>query len=133
MKKILFSSVLAATALTTLISHSAHAEDMSQLQTKGKEIQKDGKDFKIKGVNAGNVFTTESWMGGLSDNKGASDYKDLFNKIQDEGHSPKETRDLLDKFAQNRWKDKDFQNVKDMGGNTIRLPCLLYTSPSPRD
>ena len=26
----------------------------------------------MKGVNAGNVFTTESWMGGLSDNKGAS-------------------------------------------------------------
>lgn len=127
MKKSILSSVLVATTLLSSIpalnsGHVAHAGSMSPLTTKGKEIQKDGKDFKIKGVNAGNVFTTESWMGGLSDNKGASDYKDLFNKIQDEGHSPKETRDLLDKFAQNRWKDKDFQNVKDMGGNTIRLP-----------
>lgn len=122
MKKSILSSVLVATTLLSSIpalnsGHVAHAGSMSPLTTKGKEIQKDGKDFKIKGVNAGNVFTTESWMGGLSDNKGASDYKDLFNKIQDEGHSPKETRDLLDKFAQNRWKDKDFQNVKDMGGD----------------
>lgn len=127
MKKSIISSVLVATTLASSIpvfnsSYVARADDMSPLTTKGKEIQKDGQNYQLKGVNAGNVFTTENWMGGLSDYKGARDYRDLFDKIQSEGHSPKETHDILDKFAHNRWNDEDFQNVKDMGGNTIRLP-----------
>ena len=125
MKKSILGSVLVATTLTSALlgsTNSAHAEDMSQLQTKGKEIQKDGHDYRIKGINAGNTFTTENWMGGLSDYKRAKDYKDLFDKIQSEGHSPKETHDILNKYANNKWTDEDFKNVKDMGLNTIRLP-----------
>ncbi|MEJ7363320.1 hypothetical protein WL472_12235, partial [Staphylococcus epidermidis] len=102
MKKSILGSVLVATTLTSALlgsTNSAHAEDMSQLQTKGKEIQKDGHDYRIKGINAGNTFTTENWMGGLSDYKRAKDYKDLFDKIQSEGHSPKETHDILNKYA----------------------------------
>ena len=127
MKKSILSSVLVTTTLLSSIpalnsGHVVHADSMSPLTTKGKEIQKDGHDYRIKGINAGNTFTTENWMGGLSDYKEAKDYKDLFDKIQSEGHSPKETHDILNKYANNKWTDEDFKNVKDMGLNTIRLP-----------
>ncbi len=124
MKRKIIGSMAAALTLTSMsmFSHPVHAENLSQLQTQGKAIQKDGKDFQLKGVNAGNVFTTENWMGGLSDYKGAKDYRNLFDKIQDEGHTPEQTHQILDKFAHNRWTDDDFQKVKDMGGNTVRLP-----------
>ncbi|MEQ5990015.1 hypothetical protein [Staphylococcus saccharolyticus] len=39
---------------------------MGQLTTKGKEIQKDGQNYQLKGVNAGNVFTTEGYLGGIT-------------------------------------------------------------------
>lgn len=63
MKKSIISSVLVATTLASSIpvfnsSYVARADDMSPLTTKGKEIQKDGQNYQLKGVNAGNVFTT---------------------------------------------------------------------------
>ena len=74
MKKSIISSVLVATTLASSIgafntTHIAHADDMGQLTTKGKEIQKDGQNYQLKGVNAGNVFTTEGYLGGITGQK----------------------------------------------------------------
>ncbi|MBM0799892.1 hypothetical protein D0399_06230 [Staphylococcus epidermidis] len=123
MKKTIITSIIAATTITSLGIHSnlAHAESITQLQTNGQDIQKDGQKFQVKGVNAGNVFTTENWLGGVSDAKGTSDYKELNDKLDDQ-YGAKKTHQILDTYANNRWKDQDFQNVKDMGNNTIRLP-----------
>lgn len=40
----------------------------------------------------------------------------------DEKYGPKEAKKKLNTYADNRWTDEDFQNVKDIGMNTIRLP-----------
>lgn len=86
MKKTIITSIIAATTITSLGIHSnlAHAESITQLQTNGQDIQKDGQKFQVKGVNAGNVFTTENWLGGVSDAKGTSDYKELNDKLDDQ-------------------------------------------------
>jgi len=39
----------------------------------------------------------------------------------DEKYGPKEAKKKLNTYADNRWTDEDFQNVKDIGMNTIRL------------
>ncbi|MBM0799891.1 hypothetical protein D0399_06225, partial [Staphylococcus epidermidis] len=105
------------------------ADSISPLTTKGKEIQKDGKNFQLKGVNAGNAFTTEGYLGGIT-GKQYEDYpkpyknktyKELKEKLDDE-FGPKEAKKKLNTYANNHWTDEDFQNVKDMGLNTIRLP-----------
>ncbi|MCU5745958.1 glycoside hydrolase family 5 protein [Staphylococcus sp. SQ8-PEA] len=129
MKKTLLSSILTATALTTLLSQSAHAEDMSPLQTKGKEIQRDGQNFQLKGVNAGNAFTTEGYLGGITAKQyknypkpdAEKTYKGLKEKFDDD-FGPKEAKKKLNTYANNHWTDEDFQRVQDMGLNTIRLP-----------
>lgn len=125
MKKTMLTSFLAATTLLTLSlpAHSAHADEMGRLQTQGKEIQKDGQNFQLKGVNAGNVFTTEKWMGGYPSAANINEgYKAVFDDIQSKVNSPEKAHQILDRYAHNRWDDQDFQNVKDMGCNTIRLP-----------
>lgn len=131
MKKSILGSVLVATTLTsTLIgtANSVHADDnnMSRLQTSGTEIQKDGQEYQLKGVNAGNVFTTESWLGGYArtvEDKDDKGYQDVFDKTQEKmGGNADKAHEVLEKYADNRWDDKDFENVKKMGGNTIRLP-----------
>lgn len=68
-------TILAATTLTALAlpTHHANAEEMSQLKTTGKAIQKDGKEFQLKGVNAGNALTTEGYLGGITGDQ----YKDF--------------------------------------------------------
>lgn len=131
MKKRVISSILAATTLTTLAlpTHQANAEEMSQLKTEGKAIQKDGKDFQLKGVNAGNAFTTEGYLGGITGDQYKDfpkpyqhlSYKALKDKMDDE-FGPDEARKKLNTYADNHWKDEDFQRVKEMGMNTIRLP-----------
>ncbi|ECO2926593.1 cellulase family glycosylhydrolase [Staphylococcus epidermidis] len=130
MKKSIISSILITVTMSTLGVHTnlAHADDnnMSRLQTSGTEIQKDGQEYQLKGVNAGNVFTTESWLGGYArtvEEKHDKGYQDVFDKTQEKmGGNADKAHEVLEKYADNRWDDKDFENVKKMGGNTIRLP-----------
>ena len=132
MKKAIFSSILTAVTITSfgMPNDSVHAEDMSQLQTQGQDIvqkDEDNSKYPIKGVNAGNVFTTEAWLGGYAntvkkngDDKG---YQEVFDQTQDKmGGDANKAHKALEKYADNRWKDNDFKRVKDMGVNTIRLP-----------
>ncbi|MBW7479889.1 glycoside hydrolase family 5 protein [Staphylococcus epidermidis] len=134
MKKAITCSLLVATTLASSISnlnttHTAHADDIGQLTTKGTAIQKNGHDYQLKGVNAGNVFTTEGYLGGITGDKYKNyskpfehkTYKELKDAL-DEKYGPKEAKKKLNMYADNRWTDKDFQNIKDMGMNTIRLP-----------
>ncbi|MEJ7240355.1 hypothetical protein WL388_11875, partial [Staphylococcus epidermidis] len=83
-------------------------------------------EYQLKGVNAGNVFTTESWLGGYArtvEEKHDKGYQDVFDKTQEKmGGNADKAHEVLEKYADNRWDDKDFENVKKMGGNTIRLP-----------
>lgn len=134
MKKKLFGSLIIATTLASSIpafhsSYTAHADDMGRLTTKGKEIQKDGQNYQLKGVNAGNAFTTEGYLGGITGDKYQNypkpyehkTYRELKDAL-DQQYGPKEAKQKLNTYANNHWTDKDFQNVKDMGMNTIRLP-----------
>lgn len=120
----LTSTILASTLPFTSQAHVAHADNnennFNYLHSEGKHIKNGDKTFQIKGVNAGNVFTTEAWLGGLGASE-QTDYKNINNKY-DDIDSPKEAHKALDRYANNRWDDQDFENVKNMGGNTIRLP-----------
>src|SRR5699024_4333103 len=108
---------------------SVHAEDMSQLQTQGQDIvqkDEDNSKYPIKGVNAGNVFTTEAWLGGYAntvkkngDDKG---YQEVFDQTQDKmrGYANK-TYKCLEKHEDYRSKDNDIKRVNYIRVNNIRL------------
>lgn len=134
MKKSVIYSVIMATTLATSFSTFnpnliAHAEEMSQLTTSDKEIQKDGQNYQLKGVNAGNAYTTEGYLGGITSDRYKNyskpyehmTYKELKEALDDQ-YGSDEAKKKLNIYANNHWTNQDFQNVKDMGMNTIRLP-----------
>lgn len=133
MKKQITTALIASTILSSTLPmmssthHIAHAQESSDnqlnfLHTDGKQIKDGDQTFQIRGVNAGNAFATEGWLGGIGDSEN-TDYKNINNKYNDTlDGGAKKTHQVLDRYALNRWDDDDFQHVKDMGGNTIRLP-----------
>lgn len=80
-------------------------------------------------MNAGNAFTTENYLGGITGSKyknypkpyAHKTYKELKDAL-DQKYGPKEAKKKLNIYANNQWTDQDFQNIKDMGMNTVRLP-----------
>lgn len=87
--------------------------DMSKLSTSGKNIvNANGDTVHLKGVNAGGLFETEHFM----NNTPYSTWRDMLDTTNGNGS------DQANTWEGNYWSDADFQNIQDLGFNTIRLP-----------
>ena len=97
--------------------------------------------FEIKGINFGNLFISEGWMttnsiGPLLNNDGSFknvneegivvDYEEIYqeemDKILAERFTPEQIKALNDAYFYSYCTEADFQLIKDMKLNTIRLP-----------
>lgn len=101
-----------------------------------------GKRFDIKGVNFGNLFIAEGWMtvnslGALMNEDGSyvktstdgnyivEEYEEIFQEEMDEVLSrftDEQLQELNDAYFESYCTEADFQLIKDLGMNTIRLP-----------
>ncbi len=129
MKKIITSVflVIILTFTFCLCGCSTQRENntTSFLQAIGKEIvDKDNHTITLRGVNAGGWLVQEGWMGFTKLNQDDSievSQTLVINKLT-ERFGEQGASELLDVYLDNYWTEMDFDNVKQLGFNTIRLP-----------
>lgn len=114
------------------------------LKTSGTDIvTSDGQPFLIKGIGLGGWLVTEGYILGISGNEWASQFlpqqdgdpvagspshlrQQLINLVGEQA-----TDNFLQQFRNNFITERDIQQIKDWGFNTIRLP-LYYKDLSPQ-
>ncbi len=113
-----------AAVLMACFMMGAHAEgeDMEMLTAKGKSlVTSSGETVQLRGVNAGGWLVQEAWMTLTN----APSQTEAF-KVLDERFG-RETRDrLFSIYEDNYWKESDFDNVKALGMNVLRLPFAWW-------
>lgn len=119
----------------------------------GKALyDENGKIFEIRGVNFGNLFIAEGWMtvnsvGPLLNEDGSyvkvneqgivEEYEEIFQEEMDAIMASRFTdaqiEALNDAYFYSYCTEFDFQNIKNMGFNTIRLPMYYRNFLSTHD
>lgn len=110
--------------LSLLLCQSALAEDtpLSMLHTDGTRIvNASGETLQLLGVNAGGWLVQEGWMNLTN----APSQLEAF-AVLDERFG-RETRErLFQVYEDNYWKASDFDNIRALGMNVIRLPFAWW-------
>lgn len=93
----------------------------------GKELftaARGGEKILLTGVNAGGLFLTEDWMcptaldNNLSAEHGQYEYEDGFAEL----YGREQAEELYEIYRNNWWSEEDYDNIKALGINTVRLP-----------
>ncbi len=120
---------------------------------KGKALYDENGDlFEIKGVNFGNLFLTEGWMtvnsiGPLLNKDGSfkkvnedgivEEYEEIYQEEMDailaERFSNEELENLNNAYFSSYCTEYDFEFIKNLGLNTIRLPMYYRNFLSTED
>ena len=119
-------AVLGALALSAVLLCGCVQEEqpnvvhtLPALGTEGEKIvTQTGDEVFLRGVNAGGLCVTESWMCGFSD---ARDYLSASRRfIERFGYTA--AQNLWYNYRSCWWTAEDFENCAEMGINVIRLP-----------
>lgn len=103
------------------------ADERGFITAIGKDIftaAKGGARTLLTGVNAGGLFLTEDWMcptaldKDLSKESGQYEYEDALFALY--GRDTAEA--LYQKYRNSWWSEDDYDNIKALGVNTVRLP-----------
>lgn len=104
------------------VNLSASATDNRFLKTKETEIvNQDGAKVYLRGVNAGGLFVQEEWMCPTS----LDDHLRMIQTLTARFGYEKSMA-LIEVYESNWWTEKDFDNVKSLGFNLIRLPFAYF-------
>ncbi len=102
--------------------------------TEGENLKTLGGDIiQLRGVNIGGLFVTENWMNAIfketknNDGKYTRTYDKLITKTFLERFGEEKTKALWQEYRDNFISDADFQILKDMGINAVRLPITYMT------
>jgi len=91
------------------------------LKTKGtKVVDSNGKEIVLKGVNLGGWLVFEDWMCGITDYSGNADRFPQWTLEQRFGE--RQTKELMNMWMDNWLVAADFDKVKSLGFNVVRLP-----------
>ncbi len=97
------------------------------LTAQGRELQnKKGETVYLKGINIGNFFVQEFWMGPCKYTDNVTCQKELEEKLV-ERFGQEKTDKLIETFQDNFFTEKDFDKIKELGFNSIRLPFWYGT------
>lgn len=120
MKKALVFLLMLTLALTSCAA--AEAPQMSLLRAQGQEIvNAQGETVLLRGVNMGGWLVQESWMNLTN----APSQMESF-QVLDERFG-RETREyLFDVYEDNYFSEQDFDNIKALGMNVVRLPFAWW-------
>ena len=104
------------------VNLSTSATDNRFLKTKETEIvNQDGEKVYLRGVNAGGLFVQEEWMCPTS----LDDHLRMIQTLTARFGYEKSMA-LIEVYESNWWTEKDFDNVKSLGFNLIRLPFAYF-------
>jgi hypothetical protein len=120
---LLFAFVLVSSTLTLYNPAQADAAEASAdsfLKTDGKILRNNygtGDKVVLRGTNAGSWLVQEGWMGATNAPDQRTMIKTLTTRFGEE-----KALTLIKAYEDAWWQEQDFDNVKEMGMNTIRLP-----------
>lgn len=118
-------SLLLSMLLTLPLCTSALAEDtapLSPLHTEDTRIVNEaGETVQLLGVNAGGWLVQESWMNLTN----APSQLEAF-AVLDERFGRETREHLFQVYEDNYWKESDFDNIRALGMNVIRLPFAWW-------
>ena len=98
------------------------APDYRLLKTEGINfINEKGEKVFLKGINAGGLFVQEEWMCPVSSPDTLTTYRTLIERFGYE-----EAMMLIKTYQDAWWQSADFDNVKSLGFNLIRLPFAYF-------
>ena len=104
------------------------------LVTKGENlITLSGEIVQLKGVNLGGLFVTENWMNAIFKHTKTENgdtirtYDKLISKNFIERFGEEKAQALWEEYRSNFISDADFEILRDMGINAIRLPISYMT------
>ena len=96
--------------------------DYRLLKTEGINfINEKGEKVFLKGINAGGLFVQEEWMCPVSSPDTLTTYRTLIERFGYE-----EAMMLIKTYQDAWWQSADFDNVKSLGFNLIRLPFAYF-------
>jgi len=97
------------------------------LKAQGTELKNEkGETVYLKGINIGNYFVQEFWMGPCKYTDNVTCQKELEEKLV-ERFGQEKTDKLINTFQDNFFTEKDFDYIKELGFNSIRLPFWYGT------
>ena len=97
------------------------------LKSEGKALKNaKGEAVQLKGFNIGNYFVQEFWMSTPNYTDHVTCQKELEEKLT-ERFGKEKTEELIDTFQDHFFTEKDFDNIKAMGMNSIRIPFWYGT------
>jgi len=126
------------TVMVTLLCAAAVLQAMPKLSTKGEQfVDQSGKPFALRGVNLGGWLVEEIWMTPVakdppagSGQKEIEDHYSLWGTIEQRlGKAAMER--VRTAWRENWIQDSDFQRIKDLGLNHVRLPFLTMMLDEP--
>ena len=128
-KKLISVFLAAVTAFSTfgfsLTSYAETAEPEGGftaddfLTTKGRKlVNRKGETIQLKGVNLGSWMIWEDW---LSPYEEATDHYDILEKLT-ERFGEEKAYELMDTYMDNWITEKDLDDIKAMGFNSVRVP-----------
>lgn len=114
-------SLLPLFLLSCVLAHG-ETDVGKMLRTKGKNIVNGkGETVQLQGINAGGWLVQEGWMCLTN----APSQTEAFSVLDD--RFGKETREhLFEVYEDNYWSESDFDNIKAMGMNVVRLPITWW-------
>jgi endoglucanase len=104
--------------------HSGAITENSFLKADGKELRTGsgkGKKIKLHGTNAGGYLLQELWMTPTLKTVHVQDESGIYAHLKNRFGSDK-AAELIAAYQDSYWTTKDFDNVRALGANCIRLP-----------
>ena len=100
----------------------APKNDSRLLKTDGINfVDEYGNAVFLNGINAGGLFVQEEWMCPVESKDTLTTYQTLISRF---GYDA--AMALIKAYQDAWWQEKDFDNVKDLGFNMIRLPFAYF-------
>lgn len=106
------------------------ATDTRRLHAEGSEIKNAaGETVLLKAINAGGLFIQEGWMSptllSAEPGVGVPDHISMLETLRSR-FGYERAKELTDIYEASFWGEKDFDNVKELGFNAIRLPFAYF-------
>ena len=84
-------------------------------------VDEQGNKVYLKGINAGGLFIQEEWMCPVESKDTLTTYNTLISRF---GYD--DAMALIKAYQDAWWQEKDFDNIKELGFNLIRLPFAYF-------
>lgn len=128
-KKLCVLFVLIAALFTSFFAVSEDGKGLSMLKACGQSlVNEKGETVLLRGVNAGGWLIQESWMNLTN----APSQLEAFS-VLDERFGKEKREALFEIYEDNYWSESDFDNIKALGMNVIRLPFAWWNIVSDEE